>query len=174
MSNKLITRIVILLAGLVFLAITFFTSIIFNNSPMGPNATPVPTKQATQTIKIGDEQLEVEIMQTLEDQKQGLSGRSTLPQNHGMLFVYSNPAIYKFWMKDMLFPIDIIWISNGKVIETIANIPPPEQNVDINQLPIYSPTKPVTGVLEVNAGYVKKHNIITGDQVELTNFQPSI
>ena len=174
MSNKLITRIVILLAGLVFLAITFFTSIIFDNQFKGTNLTPVPTKQATQTIKIGDEQLEVEIMQTLEDQKQGLSGRISLANDHGMLFVYSNPALYKFWMKDMLFPLDIIWINNGKVIEITDNVPPPEQNADISQLPTYSPLQPVTGVLEVSAGYVKKHNIIIGDQVELINFQPSI
>ena len=174
MNKKLVTRIVMVLAGLVFLAITFFTSIIFNNSSMGPKAAPVPTKQATQSIKVGDQQLEVEIMQTLEEQRRGLSGRASLANDHGMLFVYSNPALYKFWMKDMLFPLDIIWINNGKVIEITDNVPPPEQNADISQLPTYSPLQPVTGVLEVSAGYVKKHNIIIGDQVELINFQPSI
>lgn len=91
-----------------------------------------------------------------------------------MLFVYSQPSIHQFWMKDMQFPIDIIWIDNGKVVGITDNVPPPDPNTTLNQLPTYSSPQPVSAVLEVNAGYAAMYNIMAGDPVELSSFQPSI
>ena len=55
--------------------------------------------------------IQAEVVSRLADLRQGLSGRASLPTDHGMLFVFSKSDIYEFWMKDMKFPLDIIWIN---------------------------------------------------------------
>lgn len=55
----------------------------------------------------------------------GLSGRKSLGQDEAMLFVFQSPGIYKFWMKDMNFPLDIIWLDKDrKVIHIEHNLSP--------------------------------------------------
>ena len=69
-------------------------------------------------------------------------------------------------MKDMLIPIDIIWIADGAVVGIERNVPPP---VDSNQsdLPLYAPPQPIDAVLELPAGAAKQFNISIGSRVEL-------
>src|SRR4051812_1798797 len=63
-------------------------------------------------INIAGQHVVVDLATTPTTREQGLSGRAALPENHGMLFVFDTPGVYPFWMKDMNFPIDMIWISN--------------------------------------------------------------
>jgi uncharacterized membrane protein (UPF0127 family) len=72
--------------------------------------------------------------------------------------------MYPFWMKDMKFPIDIIWIS-GKTIAGFAESVNPEPEKTIFSLTSYSPPQPVDTVLEINAGLVKQYGFQIGDQV---------
>jgi len=175
MSKKSVTRYLVTLAGIVILAVGYFVSTIINTPSVGLNQDIESSiKPTTYSILLGNQKLAVEIMRTLEEQNQGLSGRESLPEDRGMLFVYTKPGIQHFWMKDMLFPIDIIWINEGKIVAITNDIPIPDQDTPISQLPTYASPQPVSAVLEVNAGYTKKHNIAIGDAVELTNFEPNI
>lgn len=120
------------------------------------------SSQALPVVKINNVSIEVELAKTPEQQARGLSGRTSLNENQGMLFLYDEPGTYSFWMKDMNFPIDIIWIGNDEKIVDISKDVPPE-----SFLKTFQPQKPVQYVLEVNAGFADKNNIAIGDAVEL-------
>ena len=97
------------------------------------------------------------------ERAKGLSGRSALGTNSGMLFTYPKPGIYTFWMKDMQFSLDFIWIKDDRVVQLDLNIPPPASG----QSPtILTPAQELDSVLEVNAGFVRIHGIEIGDIVE--------
>lgn len=114
-------------------------------------------------IKINNTVITADLAETLDAQIKGLSGREELGENEGMLFVYSNKKIPTFWMKDMLFPIDIIWIFNNKIIDISENLPIPE-NGEIKRA---TPAKEVNYVLEVNAGFAKSNGLKAGDEVQI-------
>ena len=87
----------------------------------------------------------------------GLSGTQYLADGEGMLFVYDEPIVPRFWMKDMNYAIDIIWISSDKrVVAT-------EENISPDTFPAtFSPNTPVQYVLEVPAGFVERNAIGRG------------
>jgi len=118
---------------------------------------------ATRKLEIGSSIFEVEIADDSVEQSRGLSGRSSLPENQGMLFVFSDQAIRSFWMRGMNFPLDIIWISGDEIIGFSENLPP-ANSIDY---PLFSPPAPVDKVLEINAGLVKKFGIKIGDGIVL-------
>jgi len=95
-------------------------------------------------------------------QERGLSGVESLRENEGMLFIFPTPARDGFWMKDMLFPIDIIWFdADQKIVDMWENALPssyPE---------IRTPRQDAQYVLEVPAGFVQAHNIQKGQKFEL-------
>lgn len=126
-------------------------------------------------IKINNSVFSVEIASTTIEQSRGLSGRESLSENSGMLFLFNYSGIKSFWMKDMLFPIDIIWIGNdasssenndwnGNVLGFVQNAPI-QPNAKLWELTIYNSPDGVSSVLEVNAGTVQKDNIKIGDKV---------
>ena len=89
----------------------------------------------------------MEIANTDAERTQGLSGRASLPAGTGLLFVFESPGKYGFWMKDMNFPIDIVWLGDGMLPVGI------EKNVSPDSYPqVFYPPVPVRYVLEVNAG----------------------
>ena len=113
------------------------------------------------TIKVNDVIINIELADTHEKRRQGLSGRVALPERNGMLFLFDKPDLYSFWMKDMQFPHDIIWIDkNYRIADITKNIPP-------DSFPqAFQPRKPVQYVLEVNAGFAEKNNITIADAVD--------
>ena len=120
-------------------------------------------KKTSPKAQIGDKIINLEIADTREKITQGLSGRENLPANSGMLFVMGNSKP-TFWMKDMLFPIDIIWISTGKVIGIEENASPPENG----EYPATYPAPDfVNYVLEVNAGFAKSNGISVGSDFKI-------
>lgn len=114
------------------------------------------------TVTIKGYKLEVEIVRTPEEQMRGLSGRESLAENAGMLFVYEQQTTPAFWMKEMNFPIDIIWIGSDKRIVDITENLAPETFPQL-----FRPSAPVQYVLEVNAGWAENHTISTGDKIIL-------
>ena len=125
-----------------------------------------PIKEGQYEISVGRNKVFVEIMDTPEKRAHGLSGRSLLSENEGMLFVFEEKDIMPaFWMKDMSFAIDIIWIDeNFKIIGI-------EENLSPDTFPrAFSPSEPVKYVLETPAGWSKKNSIRVGDNVEKINF----
>lgn len=126
---------------------------------------PEPSDTDTKAeIVIRDVKVQVEVADGEAERKQGLSGRENLEENSGMLFVFPEPTeSAAFWMKDMSFPIDIIWVDNGKVIRVDKNIMP-EPGVPDERLLLYTPKAKVKYVLEVNAGFSDKNQIMVGDE----------
>jgi uncharacterized protein len=118
----------------------------------------------THVLIDGRIRVEVEVMLTPAAQEKGLSGHAPLAADQGMLFLFDSPQRYGFWMKDMTFPIDIIWIAGEKVADITVNAAIPVQGQD---LPIYSPRVPVDKVLEVPAGFAALHGLRIGSTVEI-------
>lgn len=109
--------------------------------------------------------LVVEIADTPAAQTQGLSDRKNLPSDHGLLFVFPDSRPQTFWMKDMLFPLDFIWINAGRIAGINENVLPPAQT---GGQPLIIPSlASVNWVLEVNSGFIARHHIQVGDTVTL-------
>lgn len=100
------------------------------------------------TITAGETSFAVETVDTPAAREKGLSGRSALAEGHGLLFVFDEPGSWGIWMKDMNFPIDIVWARQDGTIITIA------RNVSPDTYPqaFYPATPDALYVLEVNAG----------------------
>lgn len=118
----------------------------------------LPTKSQ---ITLKDLPLSVETAQTPKQWEKGLSGRTALEPIDGMLFIFPQYHIPIFWMKDMHFPLDIIWISGGKVADMTTKVPVETGD----KLPTYSPKVPVNMVLEVPSGWAEEKGITVGDQL---------
>jgi uncharacterized membrane protein (UPF0127 family) len=103
----------------------------------------------------------VEVADQAEEQIQGLSNRQSLPRTSGMLFVFDEPKIPSFWMKDMQFNLDMIWINaDGQIVDIDWNLRPetyPET---------FSPDSLVRYTLEVNGGLSDERGWQVGDIVE--------
>ena len=113
-------------------------------------------------MKINKNVIAVEIADEAEERWQGLSNRESLGGGSGMLFVFPHKQVQNFWMKDMNFPLDIIWIADNKVVKIDSDLPPAGPAPDIT----YSSVHPVNYVLEVNAGFAEEHKIKAGDEAE--------
>jgi uncharacterized protein len=118
-------------------------------------------------VSINNAKFGVVLAKTNTEKEIGLSNTRNLPQNRGMLFLFDQPAYYAFWMKEMKFPIDIIFIRGNKVTTVFSNVLPPSQTN--GQLPLYQPKDASEKVLELNAGMAQKYNIQEGSVVEINN-----
>jgi uncharacterized membrane protein (UPF0127 family) len=118
-----------------------------------------------QAITVGNTKFNVEMATTMAEQSCGLSGRTGLGDNQGMIFIFGSGSTQTFWMKDMTFALDMIWISGNKVVGFAQDVPPPAPGTQLWQLKLYSSPSAVDKVLEVNAGTVAKDNIQVGDAV---------
>ena len=113
------------------------------------------------SLKINSTYINVELANTAEERARGLSGRDSISKGDGMLFVFNKPAIPSFWMKNMNFSIDIIWIGENYIIVDIT------KNVLPNSFPqTFQPQTPAKYVLEVSAGFSDRQDIEIGDRVE--------
>lgn len=118
-------------------------------------------------VQVNDGKFQVELAKSDMEKQIGLSKNETLAENQGMLFLFDTPDYYSFWMRDMKFPIDIIFINGNKVTTIISNALPPSQNG--GSLPTFQPKEKSDKVLEVNAGIAKKYNITEGSTIDINN-----
>lgn len=112
-------------------------------------------------ITINGQTVTVEIADTEELRAKGLSGHAPLNEGQGMLFVFPDKTPRTFWMKDMRFGLDIIWIEDSTITKISSNIPPEGSEPKS----LYRADAPVNFVLEVPAGWAIKHNIKAGDKI---------
>lgn len=117
------------------------------------------------SVTLHGQPLTFEVVTTPASWTQGLSDRTSLGSD-GMLFLLPNKAIQQFWMKDMKFGLDFLWLNDFQVAEVTKNIPPPFASIPDADLPVYAPHVQVNMVLEMNAGAVEKYGIQVGDRVE--------
>lgn len=113
-------------------------------------------------LVIGGKELSVGIANTESERVLGLGRCSQVPVGHGLYFPFEEPTLASFWMKDMIIPIDIIWIAQGRVVDIEENVPPPSVNVQEADLPQYRPPVPVDAVLEIGGGQASKQGITIG------------
>ncbi len=118
---------------------------------------PTPTVEFVNGTRVN-----VEIADTAAERVQGLSFHEPLLENEGMLFLFETKEIQGFWMKDMLFPIDIIWIDGDTVVGFQQDAPLEDPVHTI----YYSPV-PVDRVLEVQAGFVAQNGVQVGDVLDV-------
>ncbi len=117
--------------------------------------TPKPTQ-----IKIVGVVVTVELATTPAQLSKGLSGRDSMPSDHGMLFVFDSEDYWSFWMKDMKFPLDIIWFNSSRQAVYIEQALQP---CSPDNCPIHTPSAKAMYVLEVIAGFVAVHDLALGD-----------
>jgi uncharacterized membrane protein (UPF0127 family) len=115
-------------------------------------------------VTLNDQILIADISATDEQRISGLTGKDTLAENEAMLFVFENEAEHIFWMKDMKFPIDIIWIDSDKsVVDIEHNLPPCNAWLLCTT---YMPDGDSLYVLETVGGFAQKYGIVKGTPVE--------
>lgn len=137
------------------------------NVPRISSPSPVATAPAN-SVTIKGKVIEVEIVDTQALRTKGMSGRTSLESNKGMFFVFDSKSVNAdFWMKDMLIPLDIIWIKDGNVIGIVKNAQPPASGTPDDKLEKYLSPSTIDFVLEVNAGFSDQNNIKVGDPVNL-------
>ena len=124
---------------------------------------PLQTLHPTQTISIAGMSVHVAIANTEAAREQGLSGISGLAGDQGMLFVFEKDGMYSFWMKDMLFSIDMLWISSdGRVVYIVPSASP------ATYPHAFTPHTLAKYVLEVPAGFATQHKIGVGSKLQFS------
>lgn len=120
-------------------------------------------------IKINDLTIPVKVAKTDIQRRDGLSNQDSLPEGEGMFFEFAQKDIKPpFWMKNMKFAIDILWIDDNKIVQIDSEIQPPISGATDNELVLYLPNQPIDYVLELTAGFSEEHNIKVGDTIELS------
>lgn len=141
----IITPILVIIAGVLIWRLFFY----------------LPPSNSTK-IKIAETNYNIELAKTIAQKTKGLSKRTNLCKNCGMLFIFGFETNLPFWMKDTLIPLDMIWLDkNGKVVDIqTAN--------EINSSKIYQNQTPAQYVLELNANDSQKIGLKIGDKIDLS------
>jgi uncharacterized membrane protein (UPF0127 family) len=105
------------------------------------------------------------LAKTSNEQEVGLAKYKKIDKNQGMLFIFQKPDYYSFWMKNMQFPIDIIFINQNKIVDIFQNVPAPKNN---NNLPTYTTGEKADKVLEINSGLSNIYKFKISDHVNLS------
>jgi len=161
-----------ILAATVFIVLVgFLTQANQNGKLTWPTKTP-DKKEEMAEITVGGTKILVELAKTETERRDGLSKKNGLENNEGMLFLFPQKNIQPpFWMKDMKFAIDIIWIDNGEIVQIDKDIQPPESKTPDEELILHTVNQPIDYVLEVNAGFAEKNNIKKNDLVDLSSIE---
>jgi len=106
---------------------------------------------------LGEAEVLVEIADTPDERRIGLSGRPSLAEGTGMFFVFDTVGMHSIWMPDMHFAIDVVWLDEDLDVVHIA-----EHITPASYPTAFSPTTPARYVLEVPAGFVERHGTQRG------------
>ncbi len=117
------------------------------------------------SVVIGQKTYFLEIVDTDATRAQGLSDRTGLDPNTGMLFIFETPDRYTFWMKDMLFPIDMVFLKDGQVVNIANNVPPPATPDEAPA--VVQPLQAFNQTLELPAGDADKLGLKIGQKLVL-------
>ena len=124
----------------------------------------LPTSNSLASLEFSQGAVMVEIADEPDEREQGLSGRESLAEKHGMLFIFETSGYHGFWMKDMRFSIDIVWMDdNWRVVDIHRSIAPSTYPT------IFKPKLPARYVLELNAGAADSMKIDHGQTAVLSN-----
>lgn len=103
--------------------------------------------------------LQVEVARTEEKRALGLMFRTALAEDHGMLFIFEQSGLHRFWMKNTLIPLDMVWMDDRKrVIHIEYQVPP----CKLDPCPVYGPSADSLYVLEVISGVASREKLRPG------------
>lgn len=122
-----------------------------------------------QVLRIADSTFQATVLREDAEIMRGLSGTKSLANDHAVLFVFPHDSDWGMWMKDMNYPIDIIWLDrSGKVVHLQANADPSSYNRDDpSRSKIYRPSTDARYVIETVSGTIERTGIEKGDVAEL-------
>ena len=124
---------------------------------------------STIAVAVGNASFEAELALTAAQRNIGLSGRDSIPERSGMLFVLGTERVSSIWMKGMRFPLDIIWVSEDcRVVDLVREAPHPDPQAP-DDVATYTASVPAAYVLEVNGGEARRYAVDTGDRVQISN-----
>lgn len=152
------TTVYLLIAAAVLLGIAMYSPLL---------KTPALEDGKPARVKVDRAKLEVQVVGNDQSRSRGLAGTPSLDESHGMLFLFPSAQQPAIWMKGVQYPIDIIWINNGTVIEVTPNVPPVAAGTPDAAMPLYQPAGVVTQVLEVAAGWAARNNVQPGDPLRV-------
>lgn len=121
------------------------------------------------TIKIDGKILDVQIAETDAQKTRGLMFQNELPDDQGMIFVFSQEQVVPIWMLNMQFPLDIIWFdSGGNVVHIEKNVPACKSALETATCTVQNADgKKAKYVLEVTAGFADKFHVTTNSKIEI-------
>jgi len=120
-----------------------------------PAQSPMPVME----LKIGKHVLTAEVASNDPDRMQGLMHRRMLPENRGMLFVFTNVALHGMWMVNTWIPLSVAFIDESGTIVNIEDMQPHTRDA-------HNAKKPVRYALEMNQGWFRKRGIGPGAKIE--------
>ena len=115
----------------------------------------------TTEIILGQERFSAEIVKSSEEREKGLSGRKSLCQKCAMIFLFEDSAARSFWMKDMHFDLDILWINKDKIVEISPNI-----SHENGEREVINFVGKANKVIEINAGMSEMLGLRVGDELQ--------
>ena len=114
-------------------------------------------------VEIGGKSMEMDISDTDCKRELGLSDRKSLLDSSGMIFVFEKTGNYGFWMKEMNFPIDMVWVGSDLKIVGIENSIAPETFPKVFGQKYFAKY-----VLELPSGFSEKNSITVGKEIKIT------
>ena len=118
---------------------------------------------------VGDQTILLEVAKTPEQQEIGLMFRTELPSDRGMLFPFGQTRMARFWMKNTLIPLDMVFLREGRVVAIEVNVPPCRKD----PCPSYGPSLWVDAVLELPAGRSAQLGLKVGDRLAIAPTPPA-
>jgi len=163
MKSKVLPTIILLI---ILFFVFLFIYIRFYNQELIPMNGGFPIYQTAcgiykqGEVKIDSKTLHVDIADDICKQELGLSGKKSLSDSTGMIFIFGKLGNYGFWMQNMNFPLDILWINDN--FEVVGM----EKSLATSTYPgIFGENYLTKYVLEIPAGYSDKNNIKVGDKI---------
>ena len=129
-----------------------------------PSPTPTAAITGPRVVLPSGAIYAIEVVRTPEEQAQGLMFRESLPERTGMLFPFSDHGVHKFWMKNTMIPLDMIWMDEaGRVLFVSADTPP----CRADPCPNYGPDVPAASVLEIAGGMAAREKVTVGSTIRV-------
>lgn len=144
--------------GIVLLGLLVF---MLHASPTGCQGSTTPQSDLPTTrMKIGKRTFTLEIANTPAARERGLMFRQSMPEDHGMIFVFPDQAVRRFWMRNTRIPLDIIFVNSDQTIVAIEPMKPFDESGT-------SSRRPAKYAIELNRGMAEKAGVKVGDQLEI-------
>jgi len=150
---------------MMFLIIFCILKINYSNSNISQekiSSLPYCGSYEIKNVQIDGQNIKMDVSDTDCKRELGLSGRKNIPDGTGMLFVFDEESSYGFWMKEMNFPIDIIWVDNDFAVTGIEKSLSPETYPEI-----FGEKYPAKYVLELPSGFSNENNIKVGNKISI-------